>query len=213
MEKIRILCYGDSNTWGHIPGTEHDRYDNRSRWTALLQNKLGEEFEVISEGLCARTLDSDDDRWAFGNANGEKFFGVAVYSHDPLDFIVIMLGTNELKDVFNRSAQSIAAALEKKYIKYLKEQLSETLIKQPKIIIVAPPVIKGELYKGKSSFLKGNDKSKQLNQLYEQLAIQNNCLFVDNNDLDVGCDGLHMTKQSHNVLANKIAKCISDNLQ
>ena len=208
MEKIRILCYGDSNTWGHIPGTEHDRYDNQTRWTARLQNMLGEKFEVISEGLCARTLDSDDERWVYGNANGLKYFGPSVYSHDPLDFVIIMLGTNELKDMFNRSAENIAKSMEDGYIVFLKNELSKALIKEPKIVVVAPPVVRGELYKGPSTFLQANEKSKKLNILYQKLSEKYGCLFVDNEGLDVGCDGLHMSKVSHKNLAEKVYNCI-----
>ena len=212
MEKIRILCYGDSNTWGQIPGVEHSRYDNQTRWTALLQNMLGKNFEVISEGLCARTLDSDDERWVYGNANGLKYFGPAVYSHDPLDFIIIMLGTNELKDMFERSAENIVKSMEDKYLKYFNSELSKALIKQPKIIIIAPPIVKGELYNGCSSFLLANEKSQKFNTLYKKLAKKHKCLFIDNGGLDVGCDGLHLSEIGHKNLAEKVYDCISNQL-
>lgn len=55
-EKIRILCYGDSNTWGYVSGSGHQRYGNKERWTRLLSDLLGDQFEVIEEGLNSRTL-------------------------------------------------------------------------------------------------------------------------------------------------------------
>ena len=62
MEPIRILCYGDSNTWGYISGSNHLRYENNERWTRLLAQKLGDNFEIIEEGLNSRTLISNDTR-------------------------------------------------------------------------------------------------------------------------------------------------------
>lgn len=56
MEEIRILCYGDSNTWGYISGSDHQRYGNNERWTKILAKLLGNSFEVIEEGLNSRTL-------------------------------------------------------------------------------------------------------------------------------------------------------------
>lgn len=53
-----ILCYGDSNTWGNVPSS-FLRYPRDVRWPAVLQNLLGEDYEVISEGLCGRTLKSE----------------------------------------------------------------------------------------------------------------------------------------------------------
>ena len=62
MEQIRILCYGDSNTWGYISGSNHQRYGNDERWTRVLGKLLGDKFEVIEEGLNSRTLISNDTR-------------------------------------------------------------------------------------------------------------------------------------------------------
>ena len=58
---MRILCYGDSNTWGYISGTDHQRYIE-DRWPRILQKNLGEKFEIIEEGLNSRTLISNDTR-------------------------------------------------------------------------------------------------------------------------------------------------------
>ena len=55
-EKFRILCYGDSNTWGYISDSDHQRHSKTERWTGVLQNMLGDNFEIIEEGLNGRTL-------------------------------------------------------------------------------------------------------------------------------------------------------------
>ena len=46
-----IVCYGDSNTWGYIPGSAEERYPYDIRWTGVLQRLLGAEYHVIEEGL------------------------------------------------------------------------------------------------------------------------------------------------------------------
>ena len=71
--KYRILCYGDSNTWGYISGTDHQRYGEDERWTKVLVKKLGENFEIIEEGLNSRTLISNDNRPEREGRNGYEY--------------------------------------------------------------------------------------------------------------------------------------------
>ena len=68
----KILCYGDSNTFGFNP-SDGSRFDNKTRWTALLQEILGTEYEVINEGMCDRT----------GFANNPKGFDFSAQRHFP----------------------------------------------------------------------------------------------------------------------------------
>ena len=68
------LCYGDSNTWGYISGSNHLRYGKDERWTRLLAQKLGDRFEIIEEGLNSRTLISHDTRPGKEGKNENCFF-------------------------------------------------------------------------------------------------------------------------------------------
>lgn len=94
MENIRILCYGDSNTWGYISGTDHQRYGNNERWTKILTSLLGDKFEIIEEGLNSRTLTSNDTRPGKEGKNGYEYLLPCLDTHDPIDLVVLMLGTN-----------------------------------------------------------------------------------------------------------------------
>ena len=93
-EKCRILCYGDSNTWGYIPGSDHKRYSKQERWTGILSEMLGDSYEVIEEGLNSRTLISNDTRSGKEGRNGFDYLLPCLDSHDPIDLVIIMLGTN-----------------------------------------------------------------------------------------------------------------------
>ena len=104
---IRILCYGDSNTWGYISGSDHLRYNENERWTKVLQSKLKNDYEVIEEGLNSRTLKTDDFREGKEGRNGFLFLRPCMLTHDKFDYFILMLGTNDSKNIFNHSAENI----------------------------------------------------------------------------------------------------------
>jgi lysophospholipase L1-like esterase len=89
-----ILCYGDSNTWGYIPGTG-ERYASHVRWPGVLQNALGNGYVIIEEGLCGRTTVWDDPIEEY--RSGKEYLIPCLKSHAPLDLVVLMLGSNDLK--------------------------------------------------------------------------------------------------------------------
>ena len=201
----RILCYGDSNTWGYIPSSDHERYPVDVRYPRVLASLLGKEYEVIEEGLPGRTIMSDNIIDLVGNRNGLFEFGQAVYSALPLDYIVIMLGTNDLK--FSRSAKECAEALEP-YIYRINMKLGGRMKCNPKIIIVAPSVVGEGLIENGVDVVK---ESLNFNKEYESIAKNSNCLFIDNEGLLTGSDKIHLIVESHILLAHKIYKVIKEN--
>lgn len=204
----RILCFGDSNTWGMVPGKKGERYDECARYTSLLKKRLGVGFEVIEEGLRSRTLASEDIKFPKGNRNGSEIFGQCLYTHDPLDFVVIFLGVNDLKAVHNKTVEELCVSLKENYIDFLNNVMRDELIKVPKIIIVAPSEIKEVL----ADFAGGEEKSRKFGELYRKTALENGCLFVGNGFLKVGCDGVHLTRESHVALSEKLAETILANI-
>ena len=208
MEKIRILCFGDSNTWGQEPGLSGKRYDTSIRYTSLLQDNLGDEFKVIDEGQCSRTLFAPNFKYPKGDRCGLTFFAPMICSHDPLDYVVIYLGTNDMKEAYNLKVKDLATVLEEKYINFLRNELAPHLSKLPKIIIVAPSVIYDERWIGENIFLGAQEKSYAFNETYRQVAEKTGCLFVSNEDILSGSDGIHLAPQSHAVLAQKLHQVI-----
>lgn len=108
--KKHIVCYGDSNTHGY-DGDTGLRFDENTRWTCLLQKYLGDEYQVIEEGLSGRTTVFDDP--LHEGLNGLQLITPVLMSHEPVDLLIIMLGTNDTKVRFNCSAEAIGIGLQR----------------------------------------------------------------------------------------------------
>ena len=106
-----ILCVGDSNTYGLIPGTK-ERYKENIRWTGILQQKLKEQdCRIVEEGLCGRTTVFEDELRK--NRKGSDLLPVLLESHAPIDQVVLMLGTNDCKSYYHASEEVIGLGVEK----------------------------------------------------------------------------------------------------
>ena len=212
MEKIRILCYGDSNTWGYISGTDHQRYGDGERWTKLLASLLGDGFEVIEEGLNSRTLLSIDPRPGREGRRGLDYLIPCLDTHDPIDLVILMLGTNELKASYGRSAEWIGDTLEEYFVKTILGRRSQLRGARPKLLIVAPPAVdgtreccaKGGIYEG------APQKSVELEGIYRGIAERRGCLFLSALPLATGVDGVHLTAESHRRLAGMLCERIKE---
>ncbi|HUA13459.1 MAG TPA: GDSL-type esterase/lipase family protein [Candidatus Sulfotelmatobacter sp.] len=213
-----VLCFGDSNTHGTKPDRS-GRYAVNERWTGLLQKQLGDQYYIIEEGLGGRTTDLEHINPEKPSRNGLVYFKACIDSHMPLDIIIIMLGTNDLKTAYNRSAEDIATAL-KQYPEYIKKYCNSRNLKLPRIILVSPVYIDSNapefvdtmptenVYDGVSA-----QKSHDLAQAISEVAEETGCEFIDAGLIaTVGNDGLHMDKESQPKLANKLFESIKEAL-
>ncbi|MCI8547137.1 MAG: hypothetical protein HFJ44_07925 [Clostridia bacterium] len=205
-EKIKILCYGDSNTWGYIPGTDYQRFSKEERWTGVLQRMLGDKFEIIEEGLNSRTLISVDKRKDKEGRSGAEYLLPCLDTHDPIDLVIIMLGTNELKTEYYRNPKEIGEIFEEIFVKKIISRKSVCRNTTPKLLIITPPLITKENPK----FIGGKEKSEKLNDIYEDIAIRNECEFMGNEDWEVGEDGVHLSRDGHRILASKLSMKIKE---
>ncbi len=211
MSKVRILCFGDSNTWGFIPGTKKERYPENIRYPKLLQKLLGRTYEIIEEGLNSRTLISEDPRPNKEGRNGSQYLIPCLDSHDPSDYVVLLLGTNELKEQYNNSPKEIGKQLQEHFVTKILNRKSQFLDQYPELIIVSPPLV-DESNEPPNGLYKGaEEKSKKLNKIYSQIAEENNCAFIDGSILETGIDGVHLTIKGHQQLANLVANKINKN--
>lgn len=204
---LRILCYGDSNTWGARPDGG-GRFPADQRWTGQLQRLLGEGCEIIEEGLGGRT--TDVDRGPDFARDGRRFLEPCLESHHPLDAVVLALGTNDLKMEFNRSAEDIARGLTS-LAKGVKAKAETSLGKETAVLLVSPPAI-DEAQPGFNDWYvtlfnaQSLREAKRLAPLVKAVAQKTGCLFVDAAPIAFpGHDGLHLTADAHHALAQAIA--------
>jgi lysophospholipase L1-like esterase len=95
------------------------RFDINLHWPGILQSKLGTNYEVIEEGLGGRTTMFDDPRPEFPERNGLKVLPIILETHLPLDYVILMLGTTDTKEMMVLNAEKIAEGL-RKLIKTVK---------------------------------------------------------------------------------------------
>ena len=202
-KKIRILCYGDSNTFGYIPG-RGGRYDRHTRWPGRLQELLGSEYQVMEEGLCGRTTAFEDVTEP--GRNGLDRIRDAVERSLPLDVLVIMLGSNDCKAQFGASAQEIAGGLEQVAAQARGGEASGF-----RVLLVAPAAMTDRVMHSGfgSEFDQRSIKvSKELAEAYEALARKCGCDFLDGSKVTQvsEIDGLHLDAEGHGRLAEAVVK-------
>lgn len=215
--KKHIVCFGDSNTHGycaepHDCADGGDRYNENERWTRLLEQKLGEDYLVLEEGLSGRTT-------VFSDPLHECMSGLDVIysclmSHEPVDLLVIMLGTNDTKERFGANANCIAIGMERLVAK--AKTVAAWRDGKPNILVICPPHIGEGLYSGHpNGFAMGAgcpEKSRLLAPLYEELAKRQGCAFLDAQGVAEfnTADYMHLTRKGHTQLADKLAEMIPE---
>jgi lysophospholipase L1-like esterase len=217
----RIMVYGDSNTWGYIgvaSGTT-TRYPADVRWPGVLRAALGAGYEVIDEGLRARTTDVADPtipQLTGAGLDGAAYLPAAIATHLPLDLIVIMLGTNDVKKMFNRTPMRIALGMGK-----LVDIVAQTKggvgtpYAAPKVLVVSPPPLGNLQPADRAERFGGADgvaKTKALPALYEAIAKAAGAEFLDGGKFTPteGVDGVHLTPDNHKALGTGIAKKVKE---
>jgi lysophospholipase L1-like esterase len=205
----RILCFGDSYTWGYSPASSHERVPSDERWTGVLQNTLGIDFEIIEEGLNSRTLNSEDPRPDKEGRNGKTYLIPCLDSHDPIDLVILMLGTNELKDRFKSTIEKIGNVIESDYVKTILGRKSQFRDTTPQLLLISPPILNLDIQYAKERYADSREINLQLAQLYKEIAQRTNCLFLNSAEfVEVGADGVHFEKPYHKILGEKIADII-----
>lgn len=129
-----ILCYGDSNTYGTRPDGR-GRWDADTRWPCVLQKKLGNDYHIIEEGCGYRTTVFEDPIEPY--KNGRTYLYPCLYSHRPLDLVIIMLGTNDMKTRFSATATDIAQGA-KALADIVKQFDYRGDEKAPEILVICP---------------------------------------------------------------------------
>jgi len=206
-----ILCFGDSNTWGQKPD-KTGRFPANVRWTGILQDALGDGYYIIEEGLSSRTTDLEYSKKP--GRNGRTYLEPCLDSHRPLDLVVLMLGTNDLKIEFDRSAVQIAGAT-RGLIELIQEKTKRNDVSAP-ILLISPVHIVdtaprfAEFYTGTYDH-ESALKSQQLASEMKRVADEAGCQFIDAATIaEPGEDGIHFSESSHPALGQILTKMVKE---
>ncbi|MEL6258502.1 MAG: GDSL-type esterase/lipase family protein [Pseudomonadota bacterium] len=219
-EPVRILAYGDSNTWGWTPtpeGFPAERLPDQARWAGVLDDALGDEVEVVVDGLVGRTT-TLDAAGAIGplspvTFNGGEGLAASIARNGPIDLVIVMLGTNDLQAGVERSPEDVAAAaFDLADIATSAKELAFSSYAAPKALVVAPPP-----YGDTSAtpltglFAAGEAPSAQLGAAFEAEAERRGAAYVDAGGFieTDGVDGVHFTAETHRTLGLSLVKPVA----
>ena len=204
----RILCYGDSNTWGFIP-LSGKRYPADVRWPGVLQDLLGNDYEVIEEGLNSRTTNINDPK-NFGR-NAKTYLIPCLKAQNPLDLVILFLGTNDMKARFNRSLPDIETGI-RELITEIRERRNYSYDKIPHIILLSPPVLEDSIEYVKKKFAGAKVKSLKLPSIFEKVALDVKCDYINIQAFLKPSlkDGCHLEPEDHRLLGKVIAEKIRE---
>ena len=221
MDKKRILCFGDSNTWGVIPRwydttVPSDRYDENTRWPRVMAKLLGEEYHIIEEGLGSRTT-----IYELPNApgkNGKAYLLPCMQTNRPLDLVIIMLGTNDLHLPEPLKEEDLGKGI---------RELIELVQEHPncgrgfqiaKILVIAPIEVWPSDPNGRTSVYPrfhgewATYLSRLFPKIYKEIADEYGCFFLNAALYAVPSpgDGVHMLPEGHIALGKAVAKKVAE---
>ncbi|MEZ3505966.1 MAG: SGNH/GDSL hydrolase family protein [Lachnospiraceae bacterium] len=209
----KIVCFGDSNTYGYNAKTI-DRFTEEERWTCLLARHLGGGYHVVEEGLEGRTACLDDP--LFEGLCGFHYLYPCLMTHKPVDLLLIMLGTNDVKERFSCTPANVAKGMERLVQKAMDSRIAfrDGI---PNIVLIAPPAIEAG-YKDTEVYGEMGDgcdeKSRALAPLYEQVAKNMGCHYLDAGKIPGvemnPYDFMHLSLQAHGVFAKFLAEKIPE---
>lgn len=205
-----IVCFGDSNTHGYDSSTG-GRFPEDIRWPGALAKLLGEEYSVKEEGLSGRTASFTDP--LFEGLNGFSLIYPCLMTHEPVDLLIIMLGTNDTKERFCATPDNIAKGLTRLVNK--AQASREAWRNRPEILIIAPPPIEEGYETSDVGGEMGSgcvEKSLRLAPLYQKAAELCGCHFLDAGSIPgmkmYPYDHMHLSPESHQLLARTLAELI-----
>lgn len=211
MAPVRtVLCFGDSNTYGAVPTLARvgrHRFAPDRRWPGIVRKQLGPRWEVVEAGHPSRTTLRDDPIEG-SHKNGLRALPIILESHMPIDLVVLMLGTNDLKHRFAASPSDIAESVDV-LVKAVQSSEAGPGGAAPAIAIIAPPPIAevdwlGQMFDG------GAAKSLELGPRLAEVAARARATFLDAATLveSSTVDGIHLDAGSHRVLGMAVARLI-----
>ncbi len=201
-----ILCFGDSNTWGHDPANGL-RYPRDQRWPGVLRLSLGLGYEIIEEGLSGRTSVFDDPLEPY--KSGKDYLAPCLRSHSPVDLVILMLGTNDIQTRYNVSALEISLGIGV-LVETIQGSSAGPGNSAPEVLLLSPPPIRPVPQEWAESFIGAESKSQQLARYYQRIADEYQCEFLDTSQYVVcsESDGVHWDAGEHEKLGKALAPLV-----
>lgn len=202
MINKNVLCYGDSVSWGIIPGSRQ-RHAFERRWPGILQGLLGPKVRVIEECLNGRTTAWDDPFRP--NRNGRELLLPVLHSHSPVDLVILFLGTNDLQAVYgvNAYASSLGAGA---LVDAIMACRAEPMQTPPSVLLVSPTRIVRPCGTMAEKFRGAEEKSAEFSTWYRRVADERGCGFFNAADVVAPSevDGVHWDEPQHQQFAASI---------
>lgn len=211
MASVRtVLCFGDSNTYGAVPTLARvgrHRFAPDRRWPGILRKQLGPDWQVVEEGHPSRTTLRDDPIEG-SHKSGLRGLPISLESHMPIDLVILMLGTNDLKQRFAASLSDIADSVEV-LAKAVQSSDAGPGGSAPALMIIAPPPMQEVGWLGEM-FVGGAEKSLEFGVRLAEVAKRCRAAFLDAGTLveSSSVDGIHLEAESHRVLGSTVARSI-----
>jgi lysophospholipase L1-like esterase len=184
-----LLCFGDSNTWGYIPGSDGRRFPREARWPVRLQAALGEAWEVIAEGLSGRTATMDSP--VAEGRNGLPYLVPCLLSHAPVDLLLIFLGTNDVGERFALPERDVARSVGR-LIKVARSAEAGPDGAAPEVLVVCPPPFDGH----------------RLGPHFAEMCAELDCELLDLDGIasyvELGDDVEHLDETGHAAVASAV---------
>lgn len=211
-----ILCYGDSNTWGYIPGIG-ERFDRKSRWPGICQMLLGDDYEIIEAGLSGRTTIFDDPKNRY--FNGFDGLGYALLSAKPLDLVIVSLGTNDLKFCNLQEMSSGIDAIIGFLLNHRQITVGSSSIfkNEAKILLISPIALSERVpdIPPYNAFMGKELESRRVSAVYEAVAQKYGVDYLDASQFAEASskDGVHMDCENHHKFAKAVAQKVKQLLE
>lgn len=209
----RVLVFGDSLTWGWVPTepiTPTTRHEEAERWTSVMAEALGDGYDVVVDGLSGRTTNIDDPNDP--KLNGADYLPSLLAANEPLDLVVILLGTNDTKAYLDRTPFEIGlGAGELINIVHESPGWEWTDYPTPEVLLVSPPPLGTEIDPAAAeAFAGGLEKSQALPAVYENIALAAGESFFDAGTVieTDGVDGIHFTAETNRTLGQAVAEAV-----
>lgn len=205
-----LMAFGDSNTHGTPPIVvrgEYHRFGRGVRWPSRMAQALGPDWEVVEEGLPGRTAQFDDPVMG-AHMNGRDGLKIALQSHGPLDVLVLMLGTNDVKARFTATPEAVLSGIAG-LLDVAQGLEMQTRHGGFRILLVCPPPVE-EVGPIRHEFWGGAARSRALPPLYQALARARGCGFLDAGQVIAvsPVDGVHFDEAAHAALAEAMAQAV-----